>query len=143
MDKDYQKTLGQEFTESHKTNQVCILRLLSLDDYIDDVRKSGKALDFVLQALRDGYVSVALLNGKYIGFCCVIKQGKIGVLGALPSNKYNAARLALKDVDKWCTEQGITQLVVSVDKFNGSTFRYFEKTLGLKKMYLTFGKFYG
>lgn len=127
--------------EQPKTNQVCIIRLLNPDEYLDNI--TGTNLEMVLHCLQNGYASVALLDGKFAGFSCVIRQGKIGVIGALPSNKHNAARLALEDINKWCEDNEIQQLVVSVDKFNGSTFRYFEKTLGLKKMYITFGKFYG
>ena len=100
----------------------------------------GISLEAALRAFQTGVVYVLYLHAdKLGGFCTVERHGQEARITSLPSdNGCGLGKACLTHVIEWAKKHGVQELVASTNNLNGSSFRYFEKSLGFKRKEMIF-----
>ena len=97
-------------------------------------------LQLLLTCYDNGAVFVVRNFGQFCGMCCVQAQPDYTlVLRGIPNDKgTGAAKACIEAVKSWGQEHEYETLEVSSERLNGSAFRYFEKSLGFRRKFVTF-----
>jgi len=97
-------------------------------------------LQLFLTCLRSGGVFVARDDHGLCGSCLVeMTSEEVAVLRLLPrETSQGVTKMCLTKIREWGQKNGICELRVCAFKMNGSTFRYFEKTLGFYRQSVIF-----
>jgi len=104
-----------------------------LDDRPSRYMNASKFLAMLLHSL-DGALFFAYMDGKYVGYCSVEVQGYRAIVHSLPVSLGHKIGLAcLNQIKRWAKKNSIHSINITTTKFSGSTNRYFEETLGLKR----------
>lgn len=104
-----------------------------LDDRPSRYMNAAKLLAMLLRAL-DTALFFAYNDGKFAGFCFVEIQGYRAIVHSLPVSQGSKIGLAcLHQVKRWAKKSGLRSINITTTKFSGSTNRYFEETLGLRR----------
>ena len=75
------------------------------------------------------------------GVCAVEPNDNFSslILRCIPNDKgTGVAKACIDAVKEWGHQNNYAQLEVTSDNFNGSSFRYFEKSLGFRRKFITF-----
>ena len=96
-------------------------------------------LTLVLAAIGKGVVFVALMDSLPKGVCCVTVEKAVAIVHCLPADQGKGlGKEVLKTVRMWAQSCHLHHIEISTDRLNGSSFRYFEKTLGFRRSKMTF-----
>ena len=97
-------------------------------------------LQLVLTCYTTGAVFLVWESGSLRGLCCLEESlPSTLILRVIPNDKgTGVARECIKHIREWGRNLGYKLLEVSSENLNGSSFRYFEKTLGFRRRYVTF-----
>jgi GNAT superfamily N-acetyltransferase len=109
-----------------------------LYDLKDDANEA--LLLIAMQALARGVVVFVVTGGKTVA-ACVATGDKMGVirLHTLPKScgeDYGKKCLAV--VKEWADKKGYHEIRVATENWSGASFRYFEKTLGMRRRFAEF-----
>ena len=107
-----------------------------VDKRIDD----AAILQMVLLCIQNGCVVVLRQGGSVVGFGCaeLMDEGDLYLRCVPPDEGKGIARECVSAILKWASERGIAQIRCVTYRLNGSTHRYFQKTLGFKLESVTF-----
>lgn len=89
-----------------------------------------ECLPVVLRCLSDGMVAAVYTDNKFAGLIVTEEGDGIGLIHILPKT---VGRECLNAVKAWAFEQGLNELRIIAKAINGSSFRFFEKTLGFRR----------
>lgn len=96
-------------------------------------------LQCFLTCLDRGAVFVVKGDKGLIGSCCVECFDETVVLRSLPADRGEAlGRQCIAMVKKWAADRNFKRIKVTSPKLCGSTYRYFEKSLGFRRNSVTF-----
>jgi len=96
-------------------------------------------LQTYLTCLENGAVFVVKGDRGLIGSCCVEQVGHCAVLRSLPKdNGIGLGKFCLEEVQKWARHNDLDIIQVSTENWNGSSFKYFEKSLGFRRHTVVF-----
>lgn len=111
------------------------LCLLTRCDKADNVLRAS------LACLVNGAVFLVRNDYGLAGTCCVSRQGEAAVIHTMPvGGGESLGRRCLAEVADWARGEGLQRLQITNDRWNGSSFRYFEKSLGFERRMVTFVK---
>ena len=100
---------------------------------------SSALLTTALRCLSTGAVFATIHDGSTIGFCCVEVDKHIGTVRGLPKDPgLGISGVCLSVLKSWAQGVDVNELQIVTENFNGSAFRYFEKTLGFQRKHITF-----
>lgn len=97
-------------------------------------------LQLALRCLQSGAVFIVRGDSGVMG-SCLVEHGSdfILVLHSIPNDKGTGiAKACLAAVKLWAKQNLYEQIQVSTSKLSGSSYRYFEKTLGFRRNTVTF-----
>lgn len=105
-------------------------------------------LALVLACLNNGLVAIVKQDGVYQGLILAEKRETSVMIHALPkgvdlteaNSPKGFGRLCVDYVKDWSIEEGFTELQIVCQAVNGSSFRFFEKTLGFRRKAIIFSK---
>jgi hypothetical protein len=97
-------------------------------------------LQLFLRCFNDGGVFVVRGDSGLAGSCLVEhSHNSTLVLHSIPNDKGTGiAKACLAAVKKWAREEDYGTLLATTSKLSGSSYRYFEKTLGFRRQTVTF-----
>lgn len=105
------------------------------------LKGADSLLRLYLNTMASGAVFLVFNDHGLFGTCHVRKMHGAGVLLSLPQdNGEGLGKKCLAKVEEWAKGQGLGKLVITNDRFVGSSFRYFEKSLGFHRTAITFTK---
>lgn len=108
-------------------------------DVVQEHESPAEFLALLLAALRGGVIFIVMSEGEPKGVCCATAESTVAVIHCLPTGQgLGFGREMIKHVRKWAQDLGLRHLEISTDKLSGSSFRYFEKTLGFRRSRMTF-----
>jgi len=115
-------------------------RLLSLVKKETPLVNAESYLQTLLTCLSNGAVFVVRGDRGLSGICCVEQQtATILSLRSIPNDKGTGiARECIAAIKDWGNDCGYDTLEVSTERLSGSSFRYFEKSLGFHRKFVTF-----
>jgi GNAT superfamily N-acetyltransferase len=92
-----------------------------------------------LKCFDQGAVFVVRNEHGLVGSCCVRLQDESAILLSLPEdNGLGLAKSCLEAVREWADAQHCYDLRVTTTRLSGSSYRYFEKSLGFRRRAVTF-----
>jgi hypothetical protein len=113
-------------------------RLAMLTDN-DLVNNLEEVLQMYLHCLTNGAVFFVYGASGLMGTCCLECWPEFVNLLSLPKdNGVGMAKKCIDVVKTWAKENGYSEVRVMSTKLNGSSFRYFEKSLGFRRHAITF-----
>jgi len=116
-------------------------RLLSLTVKQNTPITTDQLLRLLLHSLEHGAVFIVRGDSGVIGLCCVECVKNSVVLRMLPKDGgQRIGKECLQGVSDWAKSLGHKTIQVSTTNLCGSSFRYFEKTLGFHRHTVTFTK---
>jgi GNAT superfamily N-acetyltransferase len=105
----------------------------------DEVGDSESVLQMYLHCLTNGAVFLVYGDKGLMGTCCLERCPKYVNLLSLPrDNGAGMAKMCIETAKQWAKEEGYDEIRVVSTKLNGSSFRYFEKSLGFHRHSVTF-----
>jgi GNAT superfamily N-acetyltransferase len=115
-------------------------RLFSLVRKETPTVNSEGFLQLLLTCLTNGAIFVVKNDGGLCGVCCVEDQSNGSLtLQTIPNDRgTGVARACLDAVKTWGVHNGFNSIEVSTERMSGSSFRYFEKSLGFHRSLITF-----
>jgi len=97
-------------------------------------------LPTLLTCVREGVVALVYYSGFLAGLCGGQKVGNALVVRYLPKAGDNhLSRRCVEWLRQWAAEKELARVIVYSTRANGSTFRYFTKVLGLRRIGIIFG----
>lgn len=114
-----------------------LAKLTRADNHSIDIEQ---LLRLFFHCLTAGAVFVVRGDAGLLGSCLVeYGPGDILVLHSIPNDKGTGiAKTCLAAVRGWAKDRGVREIQVTSTKLSGSSFRYFEKSLGFKRRAVTF-----
>lgn len=104
-------------------------------------RNTEDLLRLFLQSIEYGAVFVIRNDYGVVGSACVEVFDDHLVLYSLPSdNGEQLGKKCLACIEAWAVERKLKYIDVTNSRFCGSSFRYFEKTLGFHRKSITYRK---
>jgi len=98
-----------------------------------------KLLQVIFTCFNHGVVYIVRNDHGLCGVCCVDATNDCLVLKSIPNDKgTGVAKACMEAIRQWGKARGFESLTVSTERLNGSSFRYFEKSLGFRRKYVTF-----
>lgn len=114
-------------------------RLLVLAKKEASTLSTDQLLQLFLVCLRDGAVFVVRANTGLCGFACVERTGSVAVLHCIPADDgQGLGKACLGAIRTWASNEQLDGIKATTTKLCGSSFRYFEKSLGFRRNSVTF-----
>ena len=96
-------------------------------------------LQTLLACMKNGVVFAVRVDGSLAGVCCAEGTDGILALRIIPCDKgTGVAKDCITALKTWGSANFYSTLQASTTRFSGSSFRYFEKTLGFRRYSVTF-----
>ena len=105
-----------------------------------DFGEDDLLLSVAIGAVQRGLVLVVVTGGKSSAICiATVDEGGVVRLHTLPQcSGESQGKQCLDWVKAWAKEEGHKEIRVATENLSGASFRYFEKTLNMRRRYVVF-----
>src|SRR5437867_8135474 len=110
--------------------------LISFWPFLQRIAKTNDSEALLRQfliCLQSGLLLAIYTSGQLTSFCTVSRCGDYILIHSLPSDGGKLGRTVLEYVKQWAIDAGVVEVQIVSERLCGSSFRYFEQTLGFHR----------